>query len=137
MKNVHMTKTVAVDTNVLLDYRLKRNPGFDKSFQLISDCLSGQVQIFIPNIVLPELEWVLRSYYKQEKDLIVKFLEDLLTLEGVLTKDKISMQHALNLFRQSNIKFTDSIILTQVQNFQPDEFLTFDENLIKLYQENL
>ncbi len=129
-----MIKSVAVDTNVLLDYRLKRKSSFNKVLPLIEACLAGKIQIFIPNIVFPELEWVLRSFYKQPKGLIVKFLESLLSLEGVLTEDKYNMQYALNIFRQSNLKFTDSIILTQVQKFHPDEFLTFDEDLKKLYQ---
>ena len=128
-----MTKITAVDTNVLLDYRLKREPGFTKALHLINNCVLNKVRIFIPGIVFPEMEWVLRSFYKQPKDLIIEFLEDLLALEGVLTEDKPSLEQALNIFRQSNIKFTDSIILTQIQNFQPDEFLTSDQDLKKLY----
>lgn len=129
-----MIKTVAVDTNVLLDYLFKREPGFSHSFKLIEDCLAGKAQIFIPNIVFPELEWVLRSFYKQTREFIIEFLDGLLVVDGILTEDKVSIQHTLNLYRQSNIKFTDSIILTQVQRFHPDEFLTFDEDLKKLYQ---
>ncbi len=129
-------KTIAFDTNVLLDYLFKRDPGFSRSFQLIEDCLVRKVQIFIPNIVFPEIEWVLRSFYKQPKDFIVEFLEGLLVIEGVLTEDKITIQQALNLYRQLNIKFTDSIILIQIQNFNPDEFLTFDEDLKKLYKKS-
>lgn len=129
-----MTKIVAVDTNVLLDYRLKRNPGFNIVQPLIEDCLSGRIQIFIPSIVFPELEWVLRSFYKQPKELILKFLESLLALEGVLTENKPILQNALSIFSQSSLKLTDSIILTQIENFGPDEFLTFDEDLKKIYQ---
>lgn len=130
-----MIKTVAVDTNVLLDYRLKRQPGFNKSEKLINNCLSGEIQIFIPNIVFPELEWVLRSYYKEPKEKIVEFLEELLDLEGVIMREKVEVVQALLLFEQTNIKLTDAIILIQIQNFGPDEFLTFDENLKKIYHE--
>ena len=131
-----MIKTVAVDTNVLLDYLFKREPNFNKSFKLIEDCLAEKVRIFIPNIVFPEIEWVLRSFYKQPKEFIIEFLEGLLVIEGVLTEDKITIQRALNLYRHSNVKFSDSIILIQIQNFNPDEFLTFDEDLKKLYQKS-
>lgn len=131
-----MTKTIAVDTNVLLDYRLKRRPGFSKIEGLINDCLSGNVQIFIPDIVFPELEWVLRSYYKEPKEKIIEFLEELLSLDGVIMREKIEVKQALLLFQQINIKLTDAIILNQIQSFRPDEFLTFDENLKKVYQED-
>lgn len=129
-----MTKIVAVDTNVLLDYRLKRKPTFNRVQLLMEDCLNSKFQIFIPNIVFPELEWVLRSFYKQPKELIIKFLESLLALEGILTENKSAMQNALSIFSQSNLTFTDSIILIEIENFGPDEFLTFDETLKKIYQ---
>lgn len=132
-----MAKIVAIDTNVLLDFRLKRQPGFAKAQKLISEVLSKKIQILIPNIVFPEIEWVLRSYYKQPKDLIVNFLEALLVLEGVILEDKSGMQQSVNIFRETSLKFTDAIILVQVQKFKPDEFLTFDENLRKFYQVNL
>lgn len=131
-----MAKIVAIDTNVLLDFRLKRQPGFDKAQKLINEAISKKSQILIPNIVFPEIEWVLRSYYKQPKDLIVNFLEALLVLEGVILEDKSGMQQSVNIFRETSLKFTDAIILVQVQKFKPDEFLTFDENLKKFYSVN-
>lgn len=130
-------KTIAIDTNVLLDFQRGRIPGFNKVRQLFEDCLDGKVQIFIPQIVFAELEWVLRSYYKEPKEKIIEFFEELLALEGAILTDKSQMQQTLLLFKQSNIKFTDAIIFIQIQNFQPDEFLTFDEDLKKLYNEHV
>lgn len=129
-----MIKTVAVDTNALLDYCLKRQPGFEKTQQLIKDCLSKKSKIFVPDIVFPEVEWVLRSFYKQPKDFTINFLEELLLLEGTIAENKLDIEIALNIFKHSNIKFTDSIILAQIQRIKPDEFLTFDEDLQKFYQ---
>ena len=131
-----MTKTIALDTNVLLDYRLKRQPGFNKTESLIADCLSKKLQIFIPQIVFAELEWVLRSYYKQAKESIIEFLEELLALDGVIVKDKAQVEQTLVLFKKENIKFTDATIFIQVKEFGPDEFLTFDEDLKKIYLES-
>lgn len=128
-----MIKTVAVDTNALLDYCLQRQPGFKKTKELIKDCLNKKSKIFIPDIVFPEVEWVLRSFYKQPKGFIINFLEELLILEGVILENKLDMEQALNILKQSNIKFTDCIILAQMQRIKPDEFLTFDEDLQKFY----
>ncbi len=128
-----MIKTVAVDTNALLDYRLKRQPGFERIRQLFKDCLNKKSRILIPDIVFPEVEWVLRSFYKQPKDLILNFLEELIVLEGVILENKLDIEQALKFFKYSNLKFTDSIILAQIQRIKPDEFLTFDENLQKFY----
>lgn len=128
-----MTKTVAVDTNALLDYCLKRQPGFKKIQQLIRSCLNKKSKIFIPDIVFPEVEWVLRSYYKQSKDFIIDFLGELLLLEEANAENKLDLEIALNIFKSTNIKFTDAIILAQIFRIKPDEFLTFDEDLQKFY----
>jgi|SRR3989344_5540733 len=130
-------KTVAVDTNVLLAFQKERALGFNEIKQLFKDCLDGKLQIFIPQIVFPELEWVLRSFYKDSKEKIVEFFEELLDMEGVIVKDKTEIKQALVIFKQTNIKFADAIIFIQVQGFQPSEFLTFDEDLKKLYQKSL
>lgn len=126
-------KTIAVDTNVLIDFRLERKPNFPQANRIFQDCVDGKSLIFIPQIVFPEIEWVLRSYYKVKKDRITDFFADLLALEGVVMANKSLIEQALLLFSKTNIKFTDAIILTEIQHFYPDEFLTFDQDLQKLY----
>ena len=129
-------KSIGIDTNVLLSLRLKRQPGFAQIDQLFQQCLAGKLQVFIPEIVLPEIEWVLRTVYKQQRELVAAFLYDLLQADGIMMEDKPLMKQAVSIFRGSNFKFTDCVILTQIQSFGPDEFLTFDENLKKIYQED-
>ncbi len=127
-------KIVAIDTNVLLDLQLKRSPRFNEVKELFNDCINGKIQIFIPQIVFPEIEWVLRSFYKQPKEEIVNFFEELLDFEEVMFENKLEMLQAVSIYKYANIKFTDSIIAAQLQRIKPDEFLTFDEDLKKIYQ---
>lgn len=128
--------TTALDTNAILNYRLDRKPNSDKVKVIFELALDGKEQIFIPTIVFLECEWVLRSFYKQSKDQIVKFFQELLLVDNILLQDKKDLELALNLYKGYSVSFTDCMILIQIQNFQPDEFLTFDENLLKLFQEN-
>lgn len=127
-------KILAIDTNVLLDFQLKRHPRFNQVKKIFEDCVDKKIQIFIPQVVFPEIEWVMRSHYKESKDKIIDFFEELLDLEGVILENKPEMQQAVNIFKFANIKFTDSIIAAQMQRIKPDEFLTFDEDLQKFYQ---
>lgn len=130
-------KTIALDTNALLNYRLERKPYFQEVKKVFELCLDGKEEIFIPSPVFLECEWVLRSYYKQSKDQIIIFFQELLLLDGIILKDKKDLELALNLYKNSSgISFTDCVILNQIQSFGPDEFLTFDENLKKVYQED-
>ena len=127
-------KTIAIDTNVVLDFNLKRESKFKEIRKLFLDCINGKIKIFIPQIVFSEIEWVLRSYYKQSKDVIVPFFEELLLIDNVIVDNKEEIKLAVNLYKESSqISFTDSIIVTQIISLDY-EFLTYDKNLKKVYQ---
>ena len=68
-------RVTGIDTNVLLSFRLKREPGYKKAANLFEKCLEGKGKIYTPLPVLLETEWVLRYYYKEPKEKIVQFFE--------------------------------------------------------------
>lgn len=128
-------KTVGFDTNVLVTLKIGRQPGFSKAKTCLEDCIKGEIKIFIPLPAFLETEWVLRSFYKQPKEKIVEFFEELTLIENVFITNKSNVLFALNLYKYSKkISFTDCLILTQIKDQNVDKFLTFDENLLKLYQ---
>lgn len=126
-------KIIAIDTNVLLDFLLKRHPRFNEAKELFDDCVNKKIEIFIPQVVFPEIEWVLRSYYKESKEKVVSFLGELLAMDGIILENKPEIQKAVSIYKYANIKFTDSIIAAELRRVKPDEFLTFDEDLQKFY----
>lgn len=130
-------KTIGIDTNVLISLRKKRDKQSKKAQSLFEDCLKDKLQIYIPDIVIVESEWVLRSYYKQSKEKIIEFLEEIMLIKKVLMQDKKLYALALETFRATNFDLIDSIIITQIQNFKVDKFLTFDEPLKRFYEGKL
>ena len=128
-------KTVGFDTNVLLTLKLKREHGYTKAKALLTDCLDEKIRIYLPLLVILEAEWVLRSFYRQSKEKIIEFLEELILINQVILDDKDEVKLSLNLYKHSKgVSFTDSLIVTQNKNQKVDEFLTFDSQLSKLYQ---
>lgn len=129
-----MKKPIGLDTNALLNFRLKRNPAYDKVFKLFQECSQDKIQIYLSLPVILEAEWVLRSVYKQSKEEITPFLEELLSTNSILIDNKNELIYALKLYQDSNkIKFTDAVILSLVQA-KGYEFLTFDRNLEKVHR---
>lgn len=127
-------QTVGIDTNVLLDFRLRREPGFNVINKKIQQCLESKLKIYIPVPVILEVEWVLRSYYKQDKETIISFFEELLLLDNILADYKEEIKFGLNLYKNSNkVSLTDSIIVAIIKS-KDYEFLTFDTDLKKIYQ---
>lgn len=126
-------KILAIDTNVIVTYRLKRGKEFKQILQLFRDCLQGKIYLYIPLPAILEAEWVLRSFYKQSKEQIISFLEELFLIDNVTTDDKTEVQLALNLYEHSSqVSFTDCVIIYVIKNRRYD-FLTFDKDLQKLY----
>lgn len=127
--------TTGIDTNVLLIFRLKRNPGFKIVQTLFEKCLEGKSKIYFPLPALLETEWVLRSFYKEPKEKTIQFFEELLLIDNLLIDNKEEIKFSLNLYKNSNqVSFTDCVIVKQIQN-QSTHFLTFDQDLEKLYKE--
>ena len=127
-------KTVAIDTNVILDFKLGREPGHTKAKETFKKCLQGEIKLFLPTPVLLELEWVLRSHYKQTKEQITNFIEDILLLDGLVLENKQEIFRSLNLFQKnSKVSFTDCIVVQQIHS-RNYKFLTFDKDLEKLFQ---
>lgn len=126
-------RTIGIDTNVLLTYRLKRQPYFTKALTAFENCLEGKIKIYLPEIVILETEWVLRSFYKQSKEQITSFFEELLLVDNLVLDNKDEMQLSLNFYKNNTIGFTDSLIIQKIRNHDHD-FLTFDQKLEKLYK---
>lgn len=127
-------RKLAVDTNVLLAFRFKREPFYKQAKGLIQRCTEGKIELYLSVPVFLELEWVLRSFYKQAKEEILPFLENLLLIDSLSMDDKNGAKMAVTLYKNnSKVNFTDCIIAQQIHSREYD-FLTFDEDLKKLFQ---
>ncbi len=130
-----MKKLIAVDTNILLDYRLQRQSGFKKAEELLRQCEEGKISLYIPSVVFPEVEWVFRSVYHLEKERIIDFLREIVDLKDIQSGDLDLLRFALELFFESRLSLTDCLILADVVMVAPDEFPTRDKMLQKYYKE--
>lgn len=127
-------KTIAFDSNVLITLKLQRQPEFNKAKSCLRDCLDGKIKLFIPLPAILETEWVLRSFYKQPKETVAEYFEELLLIDNLDVENKDEVKFALILFKQSSkVSFTDCIIISQIHNRNYD-LLTFDKDLDKLFK---
>jgi len=127
-------KTIGFDSNVLITLKLQRQPGFSKARSYLRDCLEGKIRIFIPLPALLETEWVLRSFYKQPREKILEYFEELLLIGNLIVEKKEEIGFSLNLYKQfSGVSFTDCVIISEIKNKSYD-FLTFDDDLSKLFK---
>lgn len=115
---------VAVDTNVIVRLLTRDD---EAQFQKAT-ALFGKEDIFIPETVILETEWVLRYAYRFEPADICDALAKTLGLANVKTQRAGTMAQAIALTRQG-LDFADALHLASSQ--ECTQFATFDTAFIK------
>ena len=100
-----------IDTNIFLRVLYKEYP------QLYQDCRNllkavkeNKIGAFTGTIVLTEVVYTLKSYYKFEKDKILQGLKGIINLGNLAIIDTYNHLLAQQLFEKYPIKYTDALI---------------------------
>ena len=115
---------IRIDTNYIVRYFMNDN----QEMADIAENILANEQVFISNEVLAEVVYVLLGVYDISKNSIVEKLTTLISYDNILTLDDIITIDALNIFKEKNIDFVDSILCAYSKN---DEIKTFDKKLLK------
>lgn len=126
--------TIAIDTNVILDYWLERSPSRSHR-ALFLRAGRDETQLYIALPVLLECEWVLRSYYHKQKSTVIALLDALLELPSPVPDETALWKAALELYKEkAGISFDDCVILVMVQAAGIDQLETNDRKLAALFR---
>lgn len=115
---------VAIDTNIIIRL-LTRD---DKEQYNASLMLFKEEQVFIPDTVILETEWVLRFAYDFETKDVCDALRKLFGLPNVHLAHEILVAQAID-WHEQGLDFADAFHLSQCQDIP--SLKTFDEKLIK------
>lgn len=84
---------VLLDTNVILDYALERQPFFSKSEEVLSLVEAGQIEGYISASTFSDLFYIIRK--EKGRDLALEFLREIITFCHLATVDSITINMAL------------------------------------------
>ena len=116
---------IAVDTNILLRTFVADNPAQARIARRLMEHTGG---VFVSKTVLVEVEWVLRSLYRQSPVQIHFGLSGLLGLPNVVAESPEQVFQAMEDFA-AGMDFADAL---HVASSQADEgFYSFDRKLTK------
>jgi predicted nucleic-acid-binding protein len=114
---------IAVDTNVVVRLLTQDDEQqYNKSLKLFQE-----QDIFIPDTVILEIEWVLRFAYRFKPDEICQAFRSLLGLPNVQITDGSLMAQVLQ-WHESGVDFADALHLAQSRNCS--EMYTFDAKFV-------
>jgi len=124
---------IGLDTNVLVRYVLRDDvQQAEVVDKLIEKCIAEHVLIVISLLTLQETEWVLRACAKIDKTSIIALFKALLESADVVIETEDILEEALFHFENSNVDFSDCLMVAKYQHLTCDYMVTFDSKAAKI-----
>lgn len=83
------------------------------------------------NLVVSEVEWVMRSGYKEDKKIIIQCLQQILSSD-IAIENKKTLINALNHYTFNNVDWTDCLNMFLIKDQKITEAYSYDKGL-KVY----
>lgn len=125
--------TPRLDANVSVRY-LTDEPWEQAEFvaQLFQQIENGFLEVWLEDVALAEVIWVLSSFYRVPKDELVVRLPELLGPASIKARDKSVLRSALTQFRDRNVDFIDALMATQTVYGRGSHIYSFDRDFDRL-----
>lgn len=117
-----------VDTNIFLEALVRTGSKSDQCLKLLED---KNAQLWTTEIVIVEVEWVLRSAYQIPKPKIIDSLKRILNLENLQIENQTEIAQAIGTFEEINVEFTDCLNFVKMIEKGVEEAYSFDRDFEK------
>ena len=125
-------KRLWVDTNVVVRFLTGDPPEMaQRSAKLMAKAESGEVVLVLSSIVVAEVIWVLKSFYRYPFKDIARVVIPLISADGVETEDRELMVQAIELAREKNVDFIDAVLALKAVRHQ-ESVCSFDDHFKRL-----
>ena len=126
-------KQLVVDTNAFLRFLLDDIPEQKNAFEkLLKQAKKSEIVIYVPQIIIFELHFILDKYYHFTKEEIIDKLKPIVSVSYLQVEKKEVFLSALTMYTgNTNVSFVDCFLVAQAKQLEADLF-TFDEKLQKL-----
>ena len=120
-----------IDTNVIIRFLAADIEALHlESVEIFNKIYNDELQVEILGEVLMEVLFVMKGSYKEPKAETVEFLKEIMSLRGVVNKDKYILIEALTMFCDKNIDFVDALICTKAK-LEGYGKISFDKDVMK------
>ncbi|HTE46760.1 MAG TPA: type II toxin-antitoxin system VapC family toxin [Gemmatimonadaceae bacterium] len=121
---------IALDTNVLVRLILHDDDAQARAAErLVVKARRERTPLFVADVVLCELVWVLKGRVGRSREEIADVLDRLLRTELILLADAGVAERALEAYRKGKGDFADYLIREQAKAADATEVATFDRQL--------
>ena len=121
---------IALDTNVLVRLIVRDDDAQAAAAErLLIAARRQHTPLFVGDVVLCELEWVLRARYKLSRADIADAIDSLVSTESIVVSDSRAVEASLVSFRSGRGSLADYLVREQALSRGSSEVVTFDRVL--------
>ena len=115
-----MANRILIDTNVLLDYLLERDPFFEDAKEVILSCINGKTKGCIAAHSIPNMFFILRKDYdaKERREILLNLCK-IFDVEGI---DKAKLISGLE--NENFSDFEDCLQMECAKSYKADYIIT-------------
>lgn len=122
-----------IDANIILRYLTNDVPDQAKQVEeLLKRVEEGNEDVFLPDIILADIIWILEGYYKQTRDDIREWITAILSLQGLTFSDKDTALNALDIYMDKRIDWSDAFSASQMLQREITEIYSFDKHFDRI-----
>lgn len=122
----------AVDTNVLVRFLVQDDETQAQiATKLLADAEADKQPLFVSNVVVLEMMWVLKSVYEVPRDEILDSLSELLSMVALAFQDSLSVRDFVSSAQHNAYDLADLLICHVARGKGCDTTLTFDKKAAK------
>jgi len=123
-----------IDTNVFLRAIVKDDTKIARNCEcLFKKIKQGEIKASTSSLILAEIQWTLKSFYKVEKKDSIMILDGIVRLKNLRIENKENSLKAIELYKKYNIKFIDTLIASQADVLNKKlTIISFDKDFDKI-----
>ncbi len=124
---------VFVDTNVFLRFLTADDPAkAQRCRALLERAERRDLDLVISDLVLAELAWTLRSYFRQPREAIAATLTQILDMRSTRISQKAAWHEAVVLYSQHNVDLIDAYHAAQMGGRRVRRIFSYDTDFDQL-----
>lgn len=124
-----MNEIVYADTNIFLRFLTGEPPELaDKVSNFFDKVESGKYKLYVCDMVVSELVYVLEKIFELPKKEISEKVKALMLKKNIIMENKLVIFRALDSYRELNVNFVDSYIYSHCYKNKVNKVFSFDEH---------
>jgi len=118
-----------VDTNVLVRHLTGDPPA---QARRATGFLSDRHDLFLADLILAELVYVLESFYERPRDEVAMLARSLLAMPAIRTIDDLMLLRAIEIYEVDRVGFADAYLSAAAETSQVPRIVSFDRRLDRI-----